>query len=218
MWRFHLDSPQQAEAIPLLERGNHSTTPNLCPFFAIHQIRALAAEVSPTIHNATQGRAAYAALVTEIFTALRGALVRPAAPPPPPTSTDDSRGYAGPLHRRIIVTTRAQVNRPWPNCRRWGHQNRNTHRQADRNPSDLSANEAENYGLGHLPNLRIHYPDPTTDNLTPSHPRGTGSDSMSRASNQPAAGADQPPHPQRVRACCPQQPRRTMYPPKIVPR
>ena len=40
-WRFYLDGQQQLEVIP--ERtGETPTAPNLCPVFAIHQIRALA--------------------------------------------------------------------------------------------------------------------------------------------------------------------------------
>ena len=38
-WRFHLDGRQQAEVIPPHNRTNLPTTANLCPFFAIHQIR-----------------------------------------------------------------------------------------------------------------------------------------------------------------------------------
>ena len=53
------------------------------------------------------------------------------------------------------MTTTKQVNSPWPDRRRWGHENRETHRQADRNPDQrpapsLSANGTENCRPGHL--------------------------------------------------------------------
>ena len=51
-WRFHLDSRQQLEAIPQRKRTAETpTVPNLCPVFAIHQIRALALgeQLQPTI-------------------------------------------------------------------------------------------------------------------------------------------------------------------------
>ena len=53
-------------------------TANLCPVFAIHQIRALALgqQLLPTIRTETEAQAAHTALVHEIFCALRSALVR----------------------------------------------------------------------------------------------------------------------------------------------
>ena len=76
-WRFHLDGRQQAEVIPPHERANPPTTANLCPVFAIHQIRALASgQVPPTIRTEAEARATYAALVSELFDALRSALVQ----------------------------------------------------------------------------------------------------------------------------------------------
>ena len=78
-WSFHLDSRQQPEDIPQRKQtAEIATAPNLCPVFAIHQIRALALgeELQPTIHTETKAQAAHAALVHEIFSALRSALVR----------------------------------------------------------------------------------------------------------------------------------------------
>ena len=62
------------------------TEPNLCPVFAIHQIRALAlgGQLQPAIRTETEVRAAHAALVHEIFSALCSALVRRAGNPPGP--------------------------------------------------------------------------------------------------------------------------------------
>ena len=52
------------------------TRDNLCPVFAIHQIPALAAGyVPPAIHTEEEARAAHTSLVSEIFAALRTALV-----------------------------------------------------------------------------------------------------------------------------------------------
>ena len=53
------------------------TEPNLCPVFAIHQIWALAlrGQLQPAIRTETEARAAHAALVHEIFGALRSAFV-----------------------------------------------------------------------------------------------------------------------------------------------
>ena len=84
-WRFYLDGRQQLEAIP--ERpAENPTAPNLCPVFAIHQIRALALgeQLQPTIRTETDAEAAHAALVHEIFSAPRSALVRPDGHPPGP--------------------------------------------------------------------------------------------------------------------------------------
>ena len=84
-WRFYLDGRQQLEAIPQRERTAETpTAPNLCPVFAIHQIRALALgeQLQPTIHTETEAQAAHAALVHEIFSALRSALVRRVGNPP----------------------------------------------------------------------------------------------------------------------------------------
>ena len=86
-WRFHLDGWQQLEAI--LQRGRTAETPtatNFCPVFAIHQIRALAmgGQLQPAIRTETEAQAAHAALVHEILSALRSALVRRVGSPPGP--------------------------------------------------------------------------------------------------------------------------------------
>ena len=62
------------------------TEPNLFPVFAIHQIPALAlgGQLQPAIRTETEARAAHAALVHEIFSALRSALVRRVGNPPGP--------------------------------------------------------------------------------------------------------------------------------------
>ena len=73
------------EAIPELT-AETPTEPNLYPVFAIHQIWALAlgGQLQPAIHTETEDRAAQAALVHKIFSALRSALVRRAGNPPGP--------------------------------------------------------------------------------------------------------------------------------------
>ena len=56
-WRFHLDSRQQLEAVPQRERTAETpTATNLCPVFAIHQIRALAMgeQLQPAIRSETE--------------------------------------------------------------------------------------------------------------------------------------------------------------------
>ena len=60
--------------------------PNLCPVFAIHQIWALAGgeQLQPTIRTETEAQAAHAALVHEILSALRSALMRHVGNPPWP--------------------------------------------------------------------------------------------------------------------------------------
>ena len=66
-WRFYLDGRQQLKAIP--ERtADTPTAPNLCPVFAIHQIRALALgeQLQPAIRSETEAQAAHAALVHEM--------------------------------------------------------------------------------------------------------------------------------------------------------
>ena len=86
-WRFHLDDRQQLEAIPQHERtAETSTATNLCSVFAIQQIRALAigAQLQPAIRTETEAQAAHAALVHEILSALRSALVRRVGNPPGP--------------------------------------------------------------------------------------------------------------------------------------
>ena len=78
-WRFHLDGRQQLEAIPQREQtAEGPTATNLCPVFAIHQIRALALgeQLQPPIRTETEAQAAHAALVHEILSALRRALVQ----------------------------------------------------------------------------------------------------------------------------------------------
>ena len=84
-WSFYLDGQQQLEAIP--ERTAETPTATyLCPVFAIHQIRALALgeQLQPAIRAETEAQAAHAALVHEIFSALRSALVRRVGNPPGP--------------------------------------------------------------------------------------------------------------------------------------
>ena len=78
-WRFYLDGRQQLEALPQREgTAETPSAPNLCPVFAIHQIRALALgeQLQPTICTEAEAQAAHAALVHEIISALRSALVR----------------------------------------------------------------------------------------------------------------------------------------------
>ena len=75
--KFHLDGWQQAEVIPLHDQANPPDTDNLCPVFAIRQIRALAAgQVSAANRTEVEARAAHVAPVSEILAALRTALVR----------------------------------------------------------------------------------------------------------------------------------------------
>ena len=84
-WRFYLDGRQQLLAIP--ERTAETpTAPNLCPVFAIRQIRAqaLGEQPQPAIRTETEAQAAHAALVHEIFSALRSALVERMGNPPGP--------------------------------------------------------------------------------------------------------------------------------------
>ena len=79
MWKFHLDSRQQLEAIPQHERTAETpTATNLCPVFAIHQMRALemGGQLQPPIRTETEAQAAEASRVHEVLTALRSALVR----------------------------------------------------------------------------------------------------------------------------------------------
>ena len=86
-WRFHLDGWQQLEAIPQHERPAETpTATNLHRVFAIHQIRALAmgGQLQPAIRTETEAQAAHAALVHEILSALRSALVRRVENPPGP--------------------------------------------------------------------------------------------------------------------------------------
>ena len=57
--RFHLDSRQQVEAIPQHDRTAETpTATNLCPVFAIHQIRALAmgGQLQPAIRTEPKPR------------------------------------------------------------------------------------------------------------------------------------------------------------------
>ena len=83
-WRFR---QQQLEAIPQRERTSEIPgATNLCPVFAIHQIRALgmSGQQQPAIGTETEAQAANAALVHEILSALRSALVRRMGRPPGP--------------------------------------------------------------------------------------------------------------------------------------
>ena len=84
-WRFYLDGRHQLEAIPE-QTAETPTAPKLCPVFAIHQIRALALgeQLQPAIRTETEAQAAHAALVHEILSALRSALVRRVGNPPGP--------------------------------------------------------------------------------------------------------------------------------------
>ena len=84
-WRFYLDRRQQLGAIPDWTAETPTAT-NLCPVFAIHQIRALALgeQLQPTIRTETEAQGANAALMHEIVSALRSALVRPAGNPSRP--------------------------------------------------------------------------------------------------------------------------------------
>ena len=61
-------------------------TANLCPVFAIHQIRALAmgGQLLPTIRTETEAQTAHTALVHKILRTLRRALVRRMGNPPGP--------------------------------------------------------------------------------------------------------------------------------------
>ena len=86
-WTFHMDGRQQPEAI--LQRQRRTETPattNLCPFFAIYQIRAVAmgGQPQPTIRIETEDQAAHAAIVYEILSALNSALVLSMVNPPGP--------------------------------------------------------------------------------------------------------------------------------------
>ena len=86
-WRFGLDSRQQLEAIPQRERTAETpAATNLCPAFAIHQIRELGMgrQLQPAIRTETEAQAAHAALVQEILSALCSALVRCVGNPPGP--------------------------------------------------------------------------------------------------------------------------------------
>ena len=79
--------PEQLEAIPQREQTAETpTATNVCPVFAIDQIRALALgeQLQPAIHTETEAQAAQAALVHEILSALRSALVRRVENPPGP--------------------------------------------------------------------------------------------------------------------------------------
>ena len=73
------------EAIPE-PTAETPTEPNLCSVFAIHQVRALAlgGQLQPAIRTETEARAAHTALVHEIFSTLRSALVRRVGNPPGP--------------------------------------------------------------------------------------------------------------------------------------
>ena len=86
-WRFHLDGRQQPGAIPERERTAETpTAANMCPVFAIHQIRALAIgeQLQPAIHTERKAQAAHAALVQEILSVLGSTLVRRVENPPGP--------------------------------------------------------------------------------------------------------------------------------------
>ena len=102
-WRFHLDGWQQLEAIPQRERTAETrTATNLCPVFAIQQIRALAmgGQLQPTICTETEPQAAHAALVHKIFSALCSALVRHVGNPPGPLTTASRKREHTPMNTR----------------------------------------------------------------------------------------------------------------------
>ena len=86
-WRLHLDGRQQLEAV--LQRERTAETPratNLCPVFAIHQIRApeMGEQLQLASRTETEAQSAHGALVQEILSALRSALVRCVGKPPGP--------------------------------------------------------------------------------------------------------------------------------------
>ena len=86
-WKFHLDGRQQLEAISQHKRTAETpAATNLCPVFAIHQIRALAmgGQLQPAIRTEMKAQAAHAALVHEILSALCSALVQRVGNPPVP--------------------------------------------------------------------------------------------------------------------------------------
>ena len=96
-WKIHLDGRQQLEAILQHERTAETpTATNLCPVFAIHQIRALALgeQLQPAMRTETEAQSAHGALVHEILSALRSALVRrvgkPEGPEPPQGETGNT--------------------------------------------------------------------------------------------------------------------------------
>ena len=82
-----MDIRQQLEAIPQRKRtAEIPTATNLCPVFAIHQIRAFAmgGQLQPAIRTGMEAQAAQAALVQEILSAPRSALARRVGKPPGP--------------------------------------------------------------------------------------------------------------------------------------
>ena len=84
-WRYQLDSRQQLETIPQRKQTAETpTAPNLCPVFAIHHIQALALgeQLQLTIRTNTEARAAHTAVVHEMLSTLRSALVRRVGNPP----------------------------------------------------------------------------------------------------------------------------------------
>ena len=87
-WGFHLDGRKQAEVILPHDQANPPSTDNMCPVSAIHQIRASAGgKVSAAIHREEEAPAAHAALVRDIFAALRITHVRPPGNPAMPGPT-----------------------------------------------------------------------------------------------------------------------------------
>ena len=102
-WRFHLDSLQQLGATPQRERAAETpATTNLCHVFAIYQIRALTmgGQLQPTIRTETEAQAAHAALMHEILSALRSALVRRIGNPPGPYTTASRNEENAPMNTR----------------------------------------------------------------------------------------------------------------------
>ena len=78
-WRFHLDSRQQLEAIHQHgQRTQNPATGNLCLFSrsTISGRGPRGGQLLPIIRSETEARAAHAALVHEIFSAVRNAVVR----------------------------------------------------------------------------------------------------------------------------------------------
>ena len=102
-WRFHLDGWQQLEAIPQHQRmAETPTATNLCHVFAIHQFRALAMgrQLHSAIRTQMEAQAAHAALVHEILSALRSALVRSLGNPPGPWTTASRNQEHTPMNTR----------------------------------------------------------------------------------------------------------------------
>ena len=78
-WRCHLESRQQGRLISPHKRANPPTMANLCPVFAIQQIRAWeSGQVPRTISTEAEARVPHAAAVSELFdtSAARSSAIR----------------------------------------------------------------------------------------------------------------------------------------------